>query len=129
MGVYVSLITGRGFGGDAEGDTLVSIENLDGSPHGDVSWSAMTAPTCLYGDGGDDSLKGGGGVDTLYGASGNDILDGGSGADRMFGGRDNDTYIVDNAVGRGHRTPRRRRGHGADQRELRAHRQAPTSRP
>src|SRR3954447_5638947 len=31
-GVYVVLITGAGYGGEAAGDTLISIENLSGSP-------------------------------------------------------------------------------------------------
>jgi hypothetical protein len=35
-GVLVSLATGRGFGGTAEGDVLVSIEDLVGSAHGDI---------------------------------------------------------------------------------------------
>src|SRR5438270_24922 len=34
--VFVSLATGRGFGGDAERDTLVDIENLSGSRFGDL---------------------------------------------------------------------------------------------
>ena len=31
VGVWVSLLTGTGFGGSAQGDTLTSIENLTGS--------------------------------------------------------------------------------------------------
>jgi Ca2+-binding RTX toxin-like protein len=43
-GVLVSLVTGQGFGGTAEGDTLVNIENLWGSHYAD--WlSAMAAAT------------------------------------------------------------------------------------
>ena len=34
-GVKVSLATGNGSGGQAEGDTLISIENLTGSQHRD----------------------------------------------------------------------------------------------
>jgi Ca2+-binding RTX toxin-like protein len=97
VGVYVSLITGRGVGGDAEGDRLISIEDLAGSSYVDVLEGDDHA-NVLWGLGGDDSLKGGGGVDTLYGTNGHDILDGGSDADDMRGGTDNDTYIVDNAL-------------------------------
>lgn len=52
-GVVVSLR--RGSFGDAEGDTLTSIENLTGSPHGDG----------LFGDDNANVLNGGGGNDML----------------------------------------------------------------
>jgi Ca2+-binding RTX toxin-like protein len=54
-GVTVSLATGRGSGGDAQGDTLVNIENLTGSAFGDT----------LEGDGGNNVLLGGAGIDTI----------------------------------------------------------------
>jgi Ca2+-binding RTX toxin-like protein len=94
-GVYVSLISGRGFGGEAEGDTLIGIEDIDGSPQDDLL-VGNDYGNRLYGRGSDDSLKGGGGIDTLYGHAGNDILDGGDFVDWMYGGLDNDIYIVDN---------------------------------
>ncbi|MEX0758850.1 MAG: hypothetical protein WD100_04660, partial [Tistlia sp.] len=50
-GVTVDLLAGAASGGDAEGDTLVSIENVIGSAHDDV----------LTGDGGDNLLDGGAG--------------------------------------------------------------------
>ncbi len=53
-GVNVSLMTGLGFGGDAQGDTLVSIENLTGSALDDI----------LEGNGGNNVLVGGLGIDT-----------------------------------------------------------------
>jgi Ca2+-binding RTX toxin-like protein len=93
-GVTVSLLTGTGTGGSAEGDTLVSIENIWGSHYNDT----------LIGDGGDnalsglngnDTLKGGGGADNLLGEGGNDTLKGGGGADQLNGGNgiDTVTYI------------------------------------
>jgi Ca2+-binding RTX toxin-like protein len=54
-GVSVSLMTGVGSGGDAEGDTLIRIENLTGSAFNDT----------LEGDGGNNVLVGGGGLDTV----------------------------------------------------------------
>lgn len=53
-GVHVSLATGLGQGGDAEGDTLIRIENLTGSALDDT----------LEGDGGNNALAGGAGIDT-----------------------------------------------------------------
>src|SRR6478735_4057985 len=54
-GVNVSLATGVGSGGDAQGDTLVNIENLTGSGLNDT----------LEGDGGSNVLAGGAGTDTV----------------------------------------------------------------
>ena len=54
-GVTVSLITGTGTGGDAEGDLLSGIENLTGSSKNDV----------LEGDLGNNVLNGGSGTDMV----------------------------------------------------------------
>jgi Ca2+-binding RTX toxin-like protein len=54
-GVSVSLATGVGIGGDAEGDTLINFENLTGSAFNDT----------LEGNGGANVLAGGAGIDTL----------------------------------------------------------------
>ena len=69
--VTVSLATGTGSGGDAEGDVLVGVENVEGSRYGDL----------LSGDRGDNRL---------FGAGGDDVLVGGTGADRLDGGADVD---------------------------------------
>jgi Ca2+-binding RTX toxin-like protein len=90
VGVTVNLATGLGYGGTAEGDTLVSIENLMGSQYNDVLTGNDGANT-LTGLNGDDILKGGGGADTLYGDAGNDTLKGGGGADTLNGGSGIDT--------------------------------------
>jgi Ca2+-binding RTX toxin-like protein len=74
--VFVSLATGRGFNGDAEGDRLVDIENLSGSRFGDL----------LVGDDGNNALSGLGGDDTLWGGQGADDLKGGEGNDTLNGG-------------------------------------------
>jgi Ca2+-binding RTX toxin-like protein len=65
--VNVSLATGTGTGGDAEGDTLTNIENLIGSQFND----------------------------TLTGDADDNVLDGGAGGDLLTGGGGDDTYIVD----------------------------------
>jgi Ca2+-binding RTX toxin-like protein len=98
-GVVVSLASGLGFGGTAEGDTLNSIENLTGSAHED--WLVGNAGSnVLTGLEGNDILDGGDGDDTLYGDSGNDTLKGGGGADTLNGGSGSDTatYNSSNAA-------------------------------
>ncbi|MDX8482956.1 cadherin-like domain-containing protein [Mesorhizobium sp. VK24D] len=55
VGVNVSLMTGLAQGGDAEGDTFSGIEGLLGSAQNDT----------LEGDGGNNVLNGGAGIDTL----------------------------------------------------------------
>ncbi len=86
-GVVVTLATspssvGHGHGGDAEGDTLTSIENLRGSNHDDGLWGNGDA-NVLEGLSGKDELKGGGGADTLLGGLGADTMTGGSGGDHF----------------------------------------------
>jgi Ca2+-binding RTX toxin-like protein len=70
-GVTVSLATGAGLGGDAQGDTLTGIENLAGSAQADHLTGDETA-NVLSGGAGDDVLTGGVGADLLKGGAGND---------------------------------------------------------
>ncbi len=88
--VTVYLDTGQGFGGDAEGDTLVNIENLSGTAEGDVLGGDGNANS-LLGGAGNDTLKGAGGIDNLEGGDDNDTLKGGGGADVLNGGNGVDT--------------------------------------
>ena len=81
-GVTVSLATGSGSGGDAQGDTLTGIENLTGSAFDDVLTGDGNANT-LDGGGGDDVLSGGGGDDILAWDSLDTMIDGGTGTDTL----------------------------------------------
>ena len=104
LGVTINLTTGTARGGDADGDTIVSmgtdrIENIRGSMYDDMLTGSARANK-LWGLAGDDDLNGGRREDELYGGAGNDTLDGGagndtlqggSGADMLTGGAGNDT--------------------------------------
>ncbi len=79
-GVTVSLTTGTGSGGDAQGDVLSGIERLYGSAKADT-FTGDGGVNNLDGSAGNDTLNGGGGVDTLLGGLGADVLTGGSDAD------------------------------------------------
>jgi Ca2+-binding RTX toxin-like protein len=56
QGVTINLLTGQGFGGDATGDTLQSIENLEGSAFSDT-FIANLDPNQLDGIGGVDTVS------------------------------------------------------------------------
>ena len=69
--VDISLGSGLASGGDAEGDTIESIENLTGSRFADA-FSGDDSANVLDGGTGDDWLEGGAGADTLIGGEGRD---------------------------------------------------------
>ena len=71
-GVSIDLAAGTASGGDATGDVLTSIENLEGSAYADI-------------------LTGGAGVNVLSGLGGNDTLVGGVDSDTLNGGAGSDT--------------------------------------
>jgi Ca2+-binding RTX toxin-like protein len=89
--VQVSLGSNTGQGGQAEGDTFVSIENVRGSHFGDFL-AGTEDNNVLTGLSGNDYLFGGHGHDTQYGDAGNDTLGGGTGNDLLSGG-DNDDQL------------------------------------
>ncbi|MGO1078040.1 calcium-binding protein [Inquilinus sp. CA228] len=78
-GVAVSLATGTGSGGDAQGDILTGIENLSGSQ-------------------GNDSLVGNAGANVLQGWSGSDVLTGSGGKDTLTGGAGADRFVYSSAA-------------------------------
>lgn len=84
-------------GGDAAGDTLISIENLVGSAQVDFLVGNSSANR-LEGGAGGDGLYGGGGDDTLLGGDGNDGVNGGQQNDTIDGGFGNDTLQGDQGV-------------------------------
>jgi Ca2+-binding RTX toxin-like protein len=99
LGVTVNLLTGVGSGGDAQGDSFTSIENIIGTVRSDnltcdnlanALFGAGSSDT-LLGLGGADTLDGGGAADTLFGGDGDDLLLGGLGGDELRGEAGNDT--------------------------------------
>lgn len=82
-GVKVNLSTGACSGGDAEGDSLTSIEELQGSNFADE----------LVGTVNNDRIFGVGGDDIIVTGAGNDLIDGGAGTDYLAGGAGNDIYV------------------------------------
>jgi Ca2+-binding RTX toxin-like protein len=91
-GVAIDLATSTASGGEAQDDTLYSIEGVVGSAKVDE----------LYGDALDHQLKGNGGDDEMVAGSGNDRIDGGNasdymdgdfGKDRIGGGAGNDVLV------------------------------------
>ncbi|WP_137701256.1 beta strand repeat-containing protein [Marimonas lutisalis] len=97
-------------GGDALGDTLSGIEQIDGSNTGNDTIVGDTGVYEVKGWGGDDILTlttaaggmayGGDGADTITGGAGNDTLDGDDGlatggADVIYAGAGNDQIIGD----------------------------------
>jgi Ca2+-binding RTX toxin-like protein len=85
--VNVSLVSGSGTGGDAQGDTLLGVEHLAGSNFDDE----------LTGNDGDNRLVGREGADTLIGNAGNDTFDTGGGYDHVDGGAGVDTVTYDDS--------------------------------
>ncbi len=75
--------------GHAEGDRLISIENVVGSAFDDFILGTQTAND-LHGQSGADFLSGLGGDDRVFGGDGADTLNGQQGADSLQGGNEND---------------------------------------
>ncbi|KZL27178.1 calcium-binding protein [Pseudovibrio sp. Ad37] len=90
--VTVNLVDQTKNEGDADGDTLVSIENVMGSNSYDDHITGDADNNKLWGYGGDDTLDGGDGNDTLLGGKGNDILKAGNGIDILEGGAGDDEF-------------------------------------
>ncbi len=98
-GVTVKLYNGSASGGDATGDTLISIENLIGSSSADVLIGSYGQSNFLSGGVGNDYLFGLSGIDALYGGWGNDLLEGGGDADTLNGSIGIDTASYASSAG------------------------------
>jgi Ca2+-binding RTX toxin-like protein len=100
FGVFVSLADNEAHGGDAEGDTFSSIENVTGSDYVDTLLGGNDA-NVLKGMKGGDTLSGLGGADTLEGGDGDDTLIGGLDLDTMYGqdGADMFTFLSEKELG------------------------------
>src|SRR5262249_10719929 len=102
-GVSICLLWHSASGGDAEGDQLISIEDLDGTNFDDSLFgddyanvlNGVSGNDVLLGFGGNDYLHGGSGNDTLNGGPGHDTIEGGSlgAADTLIGGADAATFL------------------------------------
>jgi Ca2+-binding RTX toxin-like protein len=102
--VDVDLERSVQFGGLADGDVLISVENVIGSTFGDFIrgngedniLGGADGNDFIEGRGGDDFIDGGGnplGILNLFDSGDDDHLDGGAGDDTIFGGRGQDTLI------------------------------------
>jgi Ca2+-binding RTX toxin-like protein len=77
-GIIIDLSVPSQLGGDAEGDSLTNIEEVEGSIHNDILIGDEN-DNALRGSEGDDYLFGGGGeFDELYDGPGVDVLEAGS---------------------------------------------------
>jgi len=87
-GVGVDLANG-GFAGEADGDTYVGIEYVDGSDFADT----------IIGDDGQNRLVGQGGADIINGGGGDDYIIGMQDDDILTGGAGNDVYLCKGVFG------------------------------
>ena len=83
--VTIDLRNDIATGGHASGDSLFSIESIEGSDYGDFLWGDGN-DNVFYGHDGNDVLHGRMGIDALFGGIGNDLLSGGSGERDFFDG-------------------------------------------
>lgn len=97
-GIVLDLAGTYANSGDAAGDTLVSIESVDGTQHNDKLYgdqndnvfSGKNGDDLIFGRLGNDTLNGFWDNDTLYGGDGEDELNGYLGNDVLSGGNDKD---------------------------------------
>lgn len=87
--VNISLLANTASGGDAEGDVLFFIENLEGS---------LTRRDILIGNDIANRIIGNDGDDSIRGEGGNDMLEGGRGADSINGGANIDTVTYERSA-------------------------------
>ncbi|WP_135506241.1 Hint domain-containing protein [Roseovarius aestuariivivens] len=90
--VNVNLDTFTASGGDAQGDVIANIEDVEGSDFNDT----LTGYDGTFdGRGISNILDGGAGDDLIDGRGGDDILTGGTGNDTLTGGTGDDLFVYD----------------------------------
>jgi Ca2+-binding RTX toxin-like protein len=77
----LSITTAQNTGSEGF-DTVINVENINGSRFNDVL-SGDTGANTIFGLDGDDTMNGGAGNDTLVGFGGNDSVNGGAGDDMI----------------------------------------------
>lgn len=87
--VVVNLLAGTASDGYGSFDTLLNIEDIQGSGFNDNLYGTL-GNNKLEGGLGNDTLTGDTGFDRLEGGDGNDLLSGGLNADTLLGGNGND---------------------------------------
>jgi Ca2+-binding RTX toxin-like protein len=82
-------------GAAGETDNIgTDVEEIDGTNGADTLTATSSVGSCtadctgLFGNGGNDTLNGGGGADLLEGQGGNDTINGGAGDDEIYGDSD-----------------------------------------
>lgn len=93
----------NGYGGEAEGDVLISFETYNLTSHDDRIYGDDGGETFNLSSG-DDIAFGYGGDDTINGDWGEDFINGGAGNDVLSGGTENDTFWFDIDRAFGHDT-------------------------
>ena len=98
-GVTVDLSSGTASGGDATGDTLTSVENVEGTSQADTVVGSADDNVIVTADG-NDTVTSGAGNDTVNAGPGDDLIVGGSGEgnDNYNGGDGTDTARYSSAI-------------------------------
>ena len=96
--VSVDLTSGFGFGGDAEGDTYVDVENVFGTAGRD-ELNGSGENNYLVGGNGNDIMRGYDGNDQFRGDAGADVMNGGAGLDRLVYAASNSAVNVNMTTG------------------------------
>jgi Ca2+-binding RTX toxin-like protein len=91
-GVWIDVDAGYADGGDAFGDTLVSIEVFRGTTYGDFI-NVLANNSTIYGGSGNDSLDTSGEAVVMYGEDGNDSMSGSDDVDLLDGGGGDDVIV------------------------------------
>ncbi|MFK7884927.1 MAG: tandem-95 repeat protein [Phycisphaerales bacterium] len=102
--VVVDLEAGTATGQGS--DSLIDIENIDGSGGDDIirgdsggnTIDAGAGNDYIEGRGGDDVIRGGAGADIIDAGAGDDLVSGGTGDDVLIGGSGNDTVSFDGSA-------------------------------